>query len=157
LVVQVRDLGAIPREVSEPAAREALVKIHSDSVHRTIASCDCRSEACLPGREISPGAASRCQHRAGEIKQHSHQLSQVAASPVWLHQVVESALQHTEQVCAMMQRIAVTREGPSSASSVEIFHERVNAGCVPQDFRFNLGRGWDDCDGPALRNARLVF
>ena len=44
----------------------------------------------------------------GEIKQHSHQLSQSSSDRVYLQQVVENALQQTERVCAMMKQIAAT-------------------------------------------------
>jgi DNA-binding CsgD family transcriptional regulator len=42
----------------------------------------------------------------GEIRQHSHQLSQADGNRVYLQQVVENALQQTERVCAMMKQIA---------------------------------------------------
>jgi DNA-binding CsgD family transcriptional regulator len=42
----------------------------------------------------------------GEIKQHSHQLSQAAENRVYLQQVVENALQQTERVCAMIKLLA---------------------------------------------------
>src|SRR5947209_20481947 len=38
----------------------------------------------------------------GEIKQHSQQLSQAATNRGYLQQLVESALQPTEPVCAMI-------------------------------------------------------
>ena len=47
----------------------------------------------------------------GEIKQHSHQLSQTDGNRVYLQKVVENALQQTERVCAMMKQIAGTAEG----------------------------------------------
>jgi DNA-binding CsgD family transcriptional regulator len=47
----------------------------------------------------------------GEIKQHSHQLSQSSGDRVYLQQVVENALQQTERVCAMMKQIAATHDG----------------------------------------------
>jgi DNA-binding NarL/FixJ family response regulator len=46
----------------------------------------------------------------GEIKQHSHQLSQTDGNRVYLQKVVENALQQTERVCAMMKQIAGTAE-----------------------------------------------
>lgn len=46
----------------------------------------------------------------GEIKQHSHQLSQADGNRVYLQKVVENALQQTERVCAMMKQIAGTQE-----------------------------------------------
>ncbi len=46
----------------------------------------------------------------GEIKQHSHQLSQTDGNKVYLQKVVENALQQTERVCAMMKQIAGTQE-----------------------------------------------
>src|SRR5260221_139854 len=47
----------------------------------------------------------------GEIKQHSHQISQVSSDRVYLQQVVETALQQTERVCAMMKQIAGSHDG----------------------------------------------
>ena len=46
----------------------------------------------------------------GEIKQHSHQLTQTDSNRAYLQQVVENALQQTERVCAMMKQIAGTHE-----------------------------------------------
>jgi DNA-binding CsgD family transcriptional regulator len=46
----------------------------------------------------------------GEIKQHSHQLSQTDGNRVYLQKVVENALQQTERVCAMIKQIAGTNE-----------------------------------------------
>jgi DNA-binding NarL/FixJ family response regulator len=46
----------------------------------------------------------------GEIKQHSHQLSQTDGNRAYLQKVVENALQQTERVCAMMKQIAGTSE-----------------------------------------------
>jgi DNA-binding NarL/FixJ family response regulator len=46
----------------------------------------------------------------GEIKQHSHQLTQTDGNRAYLQQVVENALQQTERVCAMMKQIAGTHE-----------------------------------------------
>ena len=42
----------------------------------------------------------------GEIKQHSHQLSQATGNRDYLQKVVENALQQTERVCAMVKQIA---------------------------------------------------
>jgi DNA-binding CsgD family transcriptional regulator len=56
----------------------------------------------------------------GEIKQHSHQLSQAGGNRVYLQQVVENALQQTERVCAMMKQIAATHEGPAVASGSKV-------------------------------------
>src|ERR1700726_3156339 len=47
----------------------------------------------------------------GEIKQRSHQISQVSTEPVYLHQVVENALQQTERVGGMMKQIAASHDG----------------------------------------------
>src|SRR3954468_10889612 len=41
-----------------------------------------------------------------EIKQHSHQFSQVPGTRVYLQQVVENALQQTERVCALVKQIS---------------------------------------------------
>lgn len=46
----------------------------------------------------------------GEIKQHSHQLTQNDGNRAYLQQVVENALQQTERICAMMKQIAGTQE-----------------------------------------------
>jgi DNA-binding NarL/FixJ family response regulator len=46
----------------------------------------------------------------GEIKQHSHQLSQADGNRVYLQKVVENALQQTERVCAMIKQITGTQE-----------------------------------------------
>ena len=46
----------------------------------------------------------------GEIKQHSHQLTQTDGNRAYLQQVVENALQQTERVCAMMKQMAGTHE-----------------------------------------------
>lgn len=46
----------------------------------------------------------------GEIKQHSHQLSQTDGNRLYLQKVVENALQQTERVCAMMKEIAGAAE-----------------------------------------------
>jgi DNA-binding CsgD family transcriptional regulator len=51
----------------------------------------------------------------GEIKQHSHQISQDSSDRVYLQQVVENALQQTERVCAMMKQIAGNCEAPVAA------------------------------------------
>jgi DNA-binding CsgD family transcriptional regulator len=48
----------------------------------------------------------------GEIKQHSHQLSQAAGNKLYLQQVVENALQQTEHVCAMIKQMADNHEAP---------------------------------------------
>jgi DNA-binding NarL/FixJ family response regulator len=48
----------------------------------------------------------------GEIKQHSHQLSQAAGNKVYLQQVVENALQQTEHVCAMIKQMVGSLEVP---------------------------------------------
>jgi DNA-binding NarL/FixJ family response regulator len=41
-----------------------------------------------------------------EIKQHSHQFSQVPGNRVYLQQVVENALQQTERVCALVKQMS---------------------------------------------------
>ncbi len=46
----------------------------------------------------------------GEIKQHSHQLTQTDGNRAYLQQVVENALQQTERVCAMMKQFAGSHE-----------------------------------------------
>ena len=65
----------------------------------------------------------------GEIKQHSHQLSQTDGNRVYLQQVVENALQQTERVCAMMKQIAGSSEEavavPGRAAGWEMRTSRV--------------------------------
>jgi DNA-binding CsgD family transcriptional regulator len=51
----------------------------------------------------------------GEIKLHSHQLSQADGNRLYLQQVVENALEQTERVCAMMKRIAGHQQGSAAA------------------------------------------
>jgi DNA-binding CsgD family transcriptional regulator len=51
----------------------------------------------------------------GEIKQHSHQLSQAAGNKIYLQQVVENALQQTEHVCAMLKQMADGQEASVGA------------------------------------------
>lgn len=51
----------------------------------------------------------------GELKQHSHQLSQAAGNRLYLQEVVENALQQTERVCAIMKRLAGPHEGTAGA------------------------------------------
>jgi DNA-binding CsgD family transcriptional regulator len=41
-----------------------------------------------------------------EIKQHSHQFSQMPGNRVYLQQVVENALQQTERVCALVKQMS---------------------------------------------------
>jgi DNA-binding CsgD family transcriptional regulator len=48
----------------------------------------------------------------GELKQHSHQLSEGAANRLYLQQVVENALQQTERVCALMKQISDAHAEP---------------------------------------------
>src|ERR1700675_1937275 len=52
---------------------------------------------------------------------------------------------------------AADRCGRQPWRSVVVFDECANTGCGPHGFGFHLGCGWDDCDGPALRIARLAF
>lgn len=52
----------------------------------------------------------------GELKQHSHQLSQAGGNRVYLQQVVENALQQTERICAMMKQIAELHGGSDLAA-----------------------------------------
>jgi DNA-binding NarL/FixJ family response regulator len=57
-----------------------------------------------------------------EIKQHSHQLSQVPGNRIYLQQVVENALQQTERVCALVKQISDNR--PAQASDADGRQER---------------------------------
>jgi DNA-binding CsgD family transcriptional regulator len=52
----------------------------------------------------------------GEIKLHSHQLSQAEGNRIYLQQVVENALAQTERVCAMMKQMAGAQQGAAAAS-----------------------------------------
>jgi DNA-binding CsgD family transcriptional regulator len=52
----------------------------------------------------------------GEIKLHSHQLSQAEGNRIYLQQVVENALAQTERVCAMMKQMAGPQQGAASAA-----------------------------------------
>jgi DNA-binding CsgD family transcriptional regulator len=51
----------------------------------------------------------------GEIKLHSHQLSQAEGNRIYLQQVVENALAQTERVCAMMKQMAGPQQGSAAA------------------------------------------
>jgi DNA-binding CsgD family transcriptional regulator len=48
----------------------------------------------------------------GEIKQHSHQLTQTDGNRAYLQQVVENALQQTERVCALVKQISDNHPAP---------------------------------------------
>jgi DNA-binding NarL/FixJ family response regulator len=52
----------------------------------------------------------------GEIKLHSHKLSQAEGDRIYLQQVVENALAQTERVCAMMKQMAGPQPGAAAAS-----------------------------------------
>jgi DNA-binding NarL/FixJ family response regulator len=47
----------------------------------------------------------------GEIKQHSHQLSQAPADRDYLRKVVDNALQQAERICALVKQIAGPHAG----------------------------------------------
>jgi DNA-binding CsgD family transcriptional regulator len=49
-----------------------------------------------------------------EIKQHSHQFSQVSGNRIYLQQVVENAFQQTERVCAMLKQMSDNHPAPGS-------------------------------------------
>jgi DNA-binding CsgD family transcriptional regulator len=51
----------------------------------------------------------------GEIKLHSHQLSQAEGNRIYLQQVVENALAQTERVCAMIKLMAGPQQGAAAA------------------------------------------
>lgn len=76
----------------------------------------------------------------GELKQHSHQLSQAAGNRVYLQQVVENALQQTERVCALMKQITDVHDGSTFAAG-------RNAGSEPR-----AGRGKD-----GARSSGVMF
>jgi DNA-binding CsgD family transcriptional regulator len=42
----------------------------------------------------------------GEIKLHSHQFAQAAADRAYLQKIIDNALQQTERVCALVERLA---------------------------------------------------
>ena len=50
----------------------------------------------------------------GEIKQHSHQLSQTDGNRVYLQKVVDNALQQTERVCALVKQMSDNHPVPAS-------------------------------------------
>jgi DNA-binding CsgD family transcriptional regulator len=52
-----------------------------------------------------------------EIKQHSHQFSQVPGNRLYLQQVVENALQQTERVCALVKQISDNHPAPASEAA----------------------------------------
>src|ERR1700744_4800255 len=47
----------------------------------------------------------------GEIREHSHQLSEAGGNRAYLQQVVENALQQTERLCALVRQIANPKDG----------------------------------------------
>ncbi|HEV7634170.1 MAG TPA: LuxR C-terminal-related transcriptional regulator [Bradyrhizobium sp.] len=53
----------------------------------------------------------------GEIKQHSHQISQAGGNRAYLQQVVDNALQQTERVCAIVKQMRNGLEGPAIPSA----------------------------------------
>jgi DNA-binding CsgD family transcriptional regulator len=65
----------------------------------------------------------------GELKQHSHQLSQAAGNRLYLQEVVENALQQTERVCAIMKQLAGAHDGAAIAPGRKAGRE-VRAGYV---------------------------
>jgi DNA-binding CsgD family transcriptional regulator len=65
----------------------------------------------------------------GELKQHSHQLSQAAGNRLYLQEVVENALQQTERVCAIMKQLAGAHDGAAIAPGRKAGRE-VRAGHV---------------------------
>jgi DNA-binding CsgD family transcriptional regulator len=50
----------------------------------------------------------------GELKQHSHRLTQGPDDRICLQAVIENAVAQTERVCAILKRIASRREGPDA-------------------------------------------
>src|SRR5665213_618259 len=64
----------------------------------------------------------------GEIKQHSHQFLPAAGNKVYLQQVVENALQQTEQVCALIKQMAHAQEAPVVATGRKAGWEMRPAG-----------------------------
>src|SRR4051812_43438536 len=77
-----------------------------ENVRAAAASARAREEAGAAIARQLNGPLTALLLYVGEIKQHSHQLSQAAANRVYLQQVVESALQQTERVCAMIKEIS---------------------------------------------------
>jgi DNA-binding CsgD family transcriptional regulator len=83
--------------------------------------------SAAPARAVEDaGAAIACQLNGpmtalllymGEIKQHSHQLSQPAGNKLYLQQVVENAFQQTQHVCAMIKQMADSHEAPMVPSA----------------------------------------
>lgn len=52
----------------------------------------------------------------GEIKLHSHRLSQAAEDRVYLQKIVDNALQQTERVCALVEQLAGSHGEPDGPS-----------------------------------------
>src|SRR3954471_13376175 len=81
---------------------------HPQNVRAAAASARAREEAGAAIARQLNGPLTALLLYMGEIKQHSHQLSQAADNRVYLQQVVENALQQTERVCAMIKQLAET-------------------------------------------------
>jgi DNA-binding NarL/FixJ family response regulator len=77
----------------------------------------------------------------GEIKQHSHQLSQASGDRVYLQQVVENALQQTERVCAMMKQIAGAHDGAEALPDRKTGWSLSKDGTRPPSVMFSSGPG----------------
>jgi DNA-binding NarL/FixJ family response regulator len=80
----------------------------------------------------------------GELKQHSHQFSQVAGNRIYLQQVVDNALQQTERVCAMMKQISDGHPepvGPGHRPGWETRRGRGKAGSRAPDVMFATESG----------------
>jgi DNA-binding NarL/FixJ family response regulator len=80
----------------------------------------------------------------GELKQHSHQFSQVAGNRIYLQQVVDNALQQTERVCAMMKQISDSHPepvGPGHRPGWETRRGRAKAGSRAPDVMFATESG----------------
>ena len=80
----------------------------------------------------------------GEIKQHSHQLTQAGGNRIYLQQVVENALQQTERVCAMIKQMADAHDGPVDGSGRKVgLEKRADRGkdIRPPGVMFSSGAG----------------
>jgi DNA-binding CsgD family transcriptional regulator len=88
-----------------------------ENVRAAAASARAREEAGAAIARQLNGPLTALLLYMGEIKQHSHQLSQASDNRAYLQQVVENALQQTERVCAMIKQLAERHEDPASEST----------------------------------------
>ena len=92
----------------------------------------------------------------GEIRQHSHQLSQAGTNRSYLQQVVENALEQTERVCAMVKQMADLSEGPADARGSRVGSEK-RAGCARDIRAPDVMLPSDSGQKPLTRREREVL